>query len=150
MLRFLWQKAVSHEWEGLMKEKMESIEGYKIAKSPDGNELFLSFNQLDEFSYFEFTILGPFNIKTFKGGQITFISSNDHKITCDTDTQEIDTDYSTKMKIGITRIDVDITPELNDFILQNKIGEISLKVENTTVQFDAVEDDIISNSLNKN
>ena len=140
MFRFLFKAAVNHEWEGLMKEKLAELEGNQIAVSGDGNQLFLAFSQMDEFCFLEFTIVGPYQTKTFKGANSTFVSANSRTCVCASDTQEIDTDFSVKQRIGITQIDVDLTDELMSFIQNNKLIEIHFEIEKQIIQFNEVDE----------
>ncbi len=146
VFRFLWNKAVNHEWEGLMKEKIEAIEGDLIGSFNQDTDLYSSFTQLDEFKSIVFTIVGNFTCKTFKGAEIHLISS-DRELIALSDTQEIDTDVSTKMKLGITEIEMDLDNEQINFLKANPLTKITFTIEKQSISIPILHPERLINSL---
>lgn len=146
MLKFLWKKAVNHEWEGLMQEKLDAIDGDIIGNFNQEVDLYSSYIQLDEFKTLMFTLVGSFSCKTFKGAEIHLIGSND-QLVVQSDMQEIDTDYSKKTNVGITEFDMELDDDSIQFLTNNPLEKIEFIFENSGIAFSITEGQKLIDSL---
>lgn len=129
----------------LMTKKVKAFKGVPFGKNDD-SEVYADLIDLNGFRFLTIKILGPLNIKTYKGC-FTHFKSGDGTIKLEADTMEIETDYSQKIKLGITRYDIDLTEELERLIRAKKIFSIQIVFENKAVHFDVESPDILINVI---
>lgn len=146
VFRLLWKTAVSHEWEGLMKEKLQQVEGDFIGEI-ENIKLLSAYNQLDDFKTVVFTIVGKFKCKTLHGCDIYLISQG-QKHSIKSDTQEIDTDYSSRRELGVTEIEMELDEDTIRFIENHPIDNISFFIDKVELNIPIQSPEIITNYLN--
>ncbi|WP_438422826.1 hypothetical protein [Aquimarina macrocephali] len=85
---------------------ISDIDGDKIAESREG-QLYITIEELNGYLFLETVILSGINIKTFKGGTLTFFGVEEDFV-LKSDTKEIESDYSNVSNRFITKITFDI------------------------------------------
>lgn len=146
VFRLLWKTAVSHEWEGLMKEKLQQVDGDLIGEI-ENIKLLSAYNQLDDFKTIVFTIVGKFKCKTLHGCDIHLMSEG-QKHSTKSDTQEIDTDYSPRRELGLTEIEMELDEDTIRFIRNHTIDTISFFIDKAELCISVQFPEIITSYLN--
>ncbi len=121
-------QAAQDELDRLMTEKIRKFSGKPFA-SFENERAFAKYNALAGFKFLEITILANYEVKTFRGGQVTF-SNKEKRLTVETDSMEIETDYSNTLSLGMTRLEIDITEELVDFINKTPVSDLEITIDN--------------------
>ncbi|MEP5338579.1 MAG: hypothetical protein ABJL44_03720 [Algibacter sp.] len=108
--------------EGLI----EDIDGDKIAESTDG-QIYVSFQDLAAYEFLNISILSRNNIKTFKGGDLLFINSDNQEFVIESDTKEIESDYSNISNRWLTKVSFIITKNEKEMIVNRKFEKLYFK-----------------------
>ncbi len=87
---------------------INNIPGDKIAESKEG-QLYTISNELNGYLFLETVIISNIKFKTFSGAQLTFLSS-EKNLVIQSDSQEIESDYSNVSNRYITNVSFNITP----------------------------------------
>ncbi|MGK0387159.1 MAG: hypothetical protein ACI849_001780 [Patiriisocius sp.] len=91
------------------EEIMQPLDGDKVAQSKDG-QLFIAFQEMQEYLFMETLLICNRNMKTFKGASLLFKSANGD-FTLTSDTQEIECEFSNASNRFISEVTFDITKE---------------------------------------
>jgi len=120
-------RLMKRDVDNLMTEKIQRMHGTEIAGN-DTAGLLIQFAELNGFKFLEFQVIAPLKVKTFKGCVVT-IKGAKGSLEIESDTMEIDTDYSKSLGLGITEFDIDLEDELIDMIKNDILQSITIKVD---------------------
>lgn len=110
--------------------------GEKIAESNNGG-IWIEYEELAGFDFMNATILSNVNIKTFKGSKLSFLG-NQEELIINSDTIEIESDYSNVSNRWITKISYIVTQKDIDFIQKKEFNQITIEFKKTTINFFAL------------
>ncbi|MBQ4821062.1 hypothetical protein [Aquimarina sp. MMG016] len=118
------------------ENKISDIDGDKIAESKEG-QLYVVVEELNGYLFLETVILSRINIKTFKGTTLTFYGVEDDFI-LNSDTKEIESDYSNVSNRFMTRITFDITKEEIDRIKNRDYKQVRFSFKKKSLTLNKV------------
>ena len=126
------------------ENKINSIQGILIADSDQG-ELFVAFQELAGYEFLVLTVLSSFDIKTIKGAQLHFYNPDIEGaiLELDSDTREIEADYSNVSNRFITKIDFILSQEDIQFILKPEATQVNLLFKKNKYSFKILKEAII-------
>ncbi|MEP0266518.1 hypothetical protein [Dokdonia sp.] len=110
-----------------------NIEGTKIAESKYG-QVIAEVEELNGYTFLEVAILSHTNIKTMKGASLVFTTLND-SFTIQSDTQEIESDFSNVSNRYMTQISFNVTPEDIVRINEKDFEEVQLAYKKRAIPF---------------
>ncbi len=113
-----------------------NIEGIKIAESKYG-QVITEIEELNGYTFLEVAILSHTNIKTMKGAALAFSGAND-SFTLQSDTQEIESDFSNVSNRYMTRISFNITPDEITRIEEKDFEDVHLEYKKRAIPFKKV------------
>ena len=129
-----------------MSEKISQFKDQVIGE----NEDFLLCAELlvlDEFKFLKFRILGPLKVDVFEGCRLLFRSEmGDLEI--ESDTLEIATDYSRKIKIGITEFDIDLDAELINMVDHQNLESLQIVIKKSNLEFKFTDQKLLQAIIN--
>ena len=129
-----------------MSEKISQFKDQVIGE----NEDFLLCAELlvlDEFKFLKFRILGPLKVDVFEGCRLLFRSEmGDLEI--ESDTLEIATDYSRKIKIGITEFDIDLDAELINMVDYQNLECLQIAIKKSNLEFKITDQKLLQTIIN--
>lgn len=114
-----------------------NIKGQKIAESVDG-QFWADFQELAGFEFLEVTILSRVNIKTFKGGKLIF-NDETATLTLDSDSTEIESDYSNVSNRWMTKVSFVVTKDDIKYIQQKKSTEVRFEYKKKSILFKTIK-----------
>ena len=129
-----------------MSEKITQFEGQIIGE----NEEFLLYAELlvlDEFKFLKFRILGPLSVEVFDGCKL-FFRSDMGNLEIESDTLEIATDYSRKLKIGVTEFDIDLDVELINMVDNQNLVSLQIAIKKSILQFKITDQKLLQTIIN--
>jgi hypothetical protein len=132
-----FKRQINKEWNQMVDDKITSFSEDKIGDN-EYAQLHVEYSELDDFKFLEFSIVGQFKIKTLKGAIINFEGGKEN-LKLNTDSQEIDSDFSEASNQGVTLIDVEVTEELIHFLNSETLMKISFEIENKKFIFNISE-----------
>ena len=112
---------------------IKDIEHIPFAIS-ENNVLYAGLNELGGYFIFQTVVVGAFQIKTKKGGQLILIG-NDFELQLDSDSMEFESDSTDIQGRSITKIDFQIEEDDATKISQSRIDELILKCKSQKVLF---------------
>lgn len=113
-----------------MTQKVNNFKGKAFAAS-DNTEVFGEMLEINGFKFLNIKLVGPLKVKTFKGCTVVFHAPA-KQIELESDTMEIDTDYSRKISLGITGFDIDLEEELETLIREKSITHFDVTIDKKT------------------
>lgn len=113
-----------------------NIEGTKIAESKYG-QVIVEVEELNGYTFLEVVILSHTNIKTMRGASLAFSGSND-SFTLQSDTQEIESDFSNVSNRYMTQISFNITPEEITRVQEKDFENVHLEYKKRAIPFKKV------------
>ncbi|WP_117881733.1 hypothetical protein [Aureibaculum luteum] len=119
--------------EGLM----ESVEGEKLSASEHG-EIWAHIQELGGYYSLNTTILSGVNIKTIKGGKLSFLGSKDTFV-LDTDDNQLESDYSNVSNRWMTKANYNIDKKDIDYIRGKGYTELQFVFKKKTLVFDVIK-----------
>ena len=105
------------------EEKINNVEGDIIAESEEGI-IYSKVSELNGYYFLDIIVLNEMNIKTFNGATLSF--SGDESFILNSDTQEIESDYSNVSDQYMTKISFDITENEIELIKSKKYEQVTL------------------------
>lgn len=103
--------------------KINGIRGEKIAKSNTGGGIWMEFQELAGYNYLNIDIVNEKKMNNFNGCSLTFFNKENEIIKLESDTKEIESNFSNVSNRWITEVSFDITDSNIDF-LENKTATI--------------------------
>lgn len=129
-----------------MTEKIDQLDGGLLALG-ENCQLFAEIFVMDEFKFLRFKIVGPRKIESLEGCKLVFVC-NEFELEMESDSIEIKTDYSRKMKIGITELDVDLDEELIEMIENREISSVQIVLKKANLFFLTKNKTLLQNIIN--
>ncbi len=105
------------------EERIQNVSGDVIAESEEGI-IYAGILELNGYYFLETVILSELNIKTFDGATLDF--SGAQNFTLQSNTQEIESDYSNVSQQYMTEISFDITEEEIGYIRDKQYQQVVL------------------------
>mgnify|MGYP005807531503 CR=1 FL=1 len=116
--------------DAFTEEKIENVGGEKIAESQEGI-IYAGIEELNGYLFMETVILSRTNIKTFKGATLRFVGGENFKL--NSDTQEIESEFSNMSNRFMTKISFDITESEIKLIQDKKYEKVLFEFKNKTL-----------------
>lgn len=113
-----------------------NVKGTKIAASQYG-QVITEVEELNGYTFLEVTILSNTNIKTMRGAKLLLSGSNE-PFTLQSDTQEIESDFSNVSNRYITKISFDISSKEISRIKKKDFEEVELTYKKKVLTFKKV------------
>ena len=129
-----------------MSEKISHFEDQIIGEN-EGFLLSAELLVLDEFKFMKFSILGPLKVDVFEGCKLLFKSEMGN-LEIDSDTLEIVTDYSRKLKVGITEFDIDLDAQLINMIDNQNLVCLQIAIKRTKLEFKITDKKLLQTIIN--
>lgn len=118
------------------EEKMENVEGDKIAESKEG-QLYVGLSDINGYLFLETIIFSGINIKTFNGGTLNFIGgSNDFELK--SDTQEIVAEFSNVSNRFMSHVSFDISKDEIEILKKGDFKQIKFSFKKKSITLDRV------------
>lgn len=137
MLGKLFKRNAPKDLSKVLAEAIDSMEREPIAKSTD-HRLFLSTYELGGYHYMHFDLVGPTKVRTAAGGGLTLLAEHG-QIDLETDSEEIETDFNSKLGIGVTGFDIDKDEIVEAFLAKGPLQAISIRLHNKEVRFEGID-----------
>ena len=96
--------------------------------------MYAGLNELGGYYFFQTVIVGQFHIKTTKGATLTF-GFDDSDLTLNSDTVELESDFSNVSNRSITKIDFQIEEQDIEILQKNDIKSLRLKAKKEDILF---------------
>ncbi|MEO5776092.1 MAG: hypothetical protein ABIQ27_04255 [Flavobacterium sp.] len=119
------------------ENKMIAARGTQIASSKSGG-IWIEYQELAGFKFLNAIIIGQSNMKTMNGCELTFLGEN-MEIKLNSDTQEIESDFSNVSNRWLTSVTFDITTIETDFIENKTADTIQLSYKKSTEIFNVLK-----------
>ncbi len=130
------------DYDRLVTERINQYNGHIIAKNGQ-DKLGVDYIDLNGFAFLQFTIFTATTVKTLKGCNVKLIcASSQHEIQSDTD--EIESDFSHELNTGILDFDIDLEDEFEGFLFENEVTQIQFNFEKTIFEFNEINLDLLS------
>ncbi len=133
MIGGLLRRKMEIDAEAFMVEKIKNFKGAVIGRG-ENSILCAEFREVDGFQFLGFKILSPLNIKVYQGCDIEF-SGHGKTLKIESDSLEIETDFSKSYQLGITEFDIDLEDDLIQMIQEDKVQTIGIKFKKKSVVF---------------
>lgn len=124
---------IEHDGDALISRNIQNFNGILLAENKD-SELYGKIYEVNGFKFLNLKILGPYNIHVYNGCQVIFSSDKKTK-EIESDSLEIFSDYSKKLKLGITSFDIDLEETLETDIRQNEFQNILILIDKNPICF---------------
>lgn len=121
------------------EEKINTTEGSKIASSKNNGGIWISFQELAGYEYMNITVIGANNMKNFNGCILNFMNNETISLQLNSDTREIESNFSNVSNRWITDISFDITNSNIDVIKNNTASYIKLEYKKKFEFFDILK-----------
>jgi len=107
----------------------------------NSNVMYSAVGELGGYYFMQTIIIGDFHVKTLTGAQLECIGY-DFKISLESDTTELKSDYSNTSNRSMTRIDFQIEKDDVLKIEKSKLKTVILNCKKTSIQFIIYKEDI--------
>jgi len=119
------------------ENRIHRVSGEQIASSENGG-IWIVFQELSGYTFLNISIINPIEIKTLKGCVLTIIG-NENELQLESDTREIESDFSNVSNRWLTNICFDVSSINTEIIQKNKVEHITIKWENKSLNFESVK-----------
>lgn len=129
IVNFILEKEV----DAIFTKKVNAFTGKCFAQNED-SEIYGELSEINGFKFLNFKILGPLNIHVYNGCKVMFESGSE-TVEIESDTLEIQTEYSKQLKIGITSFDIDLESSLEEQLRNKSIVKFDIIIDKKTLSF---------------
>lgn len=133
MFDLLRSWAMYNETDKLLSEKIEALQGTQYATLP-GGALYLKSHEIEGVTHVEFTIIADLNIQSFCGCLLV-LTTLQNDLCFRSDKEDVFTFYSDNMRIGLTTVDFDLTPDLKKLLASHDNESITFIFKGGAVTF---------------
>lgn len=119
------------------ENKINAVKGEKIAASNNGG-IWIEFQELASYTFMNITVVGNKKIKTLEGCQLNFILKNENFL-LNSDTKEIESDFSNVSNRYMTAVSFDVTNLNIDFITNKEADFVDFIVKKEIEQFKIIK-----------
>jgi hypothetical protein len=116
-----------------IEENIKKVGINKFATSEYG-DLYLRINELGGFLSMETIMVSATNLKSKKGGTLTFIRENEI-LKLESDESKIESDFSNAVKKAVTKIDYNISIEDAEYFKEEKYDEVRFEINRKEIVF---------------
>ena len=127
------QYVIGRDVDQAMTEKIRRYTETTFAAS-ETTEVFASMQDVNGFKFLTITLAGPASVRTFKGCKVLFSGPAKQK-ELESDTVEIETDYSKKLSMGLTSFDIDLDGDLEQEIRNRAFEKLEVHIEKQVFSF---------------
>jgi len=131
----------NRDLDKIMTEKVDAFDGYLIGSNEEFN-LYAEIFVINEFKFLKLSVVGPLKVESFDGCKLTFVAEKG-ELKMESDNMEIDTDYSKKLKIGITEFEVDLEDELFDMIENQNMKSAQVSIKKSNLEFQITNQNLL-------
>jgi len=146
--KWTFKKQVNKDWDKLVQQKIINFQGTFI-KGNENSKLFIDVKELGGFNYIEVNIISPFNVKTLKGVTLTLNSGSDSE-TFESDSLEVETDFSHSTNMGISIVDFDIEDSFLEFLKTHETIDMKFSVGKESVDFKQIDTHLLLGKVSNN
>jgi hypothetical protein len=133
MIGRLFNEILERDADAYFTKKVREFKG-KIIGANENSELFGELNDVNGFKFLNLKILSPLNVHVYKGCKL-FFAFESEILEVESDSLEIYTDYSKKLKMGITSIDVDLE-NIEETLRSRNLKSIRFEIEKNIISFE--------------
>ena len=145
MFKKIFGKKDNSEQATIREEKLNSLREKAFAANE--NTLAIpQFEDLDEHQFLKLLLIGPLNVKTFNGGVVRF-NSNSKEVEYDIDNYEIATEYSSKLGIGVTEIDLTMDDEMRKLIEDEKLLTLKIDIKKKSFDMEIINQKLLQEAI---
>lgn len=137
----------NQDYDKLVTTRINNYHGQIIANNGD-NQLGVAYLDLNGFAFLQFTILSCTSVKTMKGC-IVKLAARSNKKEIESDTEEIESDFSHELNIGICDFDIDLDDEVQGFIIDNELDTIQVSFDKNTFEFKDIDHSLLLKVITK-
>ena len=132
----------------LEKIYTERIEAFSMEQIGSGSnaELYAEAFELNEFKFLKLYVIWNMNLSTKEGCEVTF-KGQGKTLEMDSDTEEIDTEFSATLRKGLAQFDLDLEDELVEMIESEAVESVTIKLKKSTVEIPVNRPDLLKESL---
>jgi hypothetical protein len=117
----------NQNYDLLVTERINASQDNLVGEN-ENYKLFIDYVSINGFEFLQFNVISQLKVKTLKGCKVSFINTN-KTISIDSDSEEIESEYSNTLQQSIFTFDVDLEEELVDFINDETIDSIEIQLE---------------------
>lgn len=121
------------------EEKINGIPGEKMAQSNTGGGIWIEFQELAGYIYLNVNIVNEKKMNNFNGCSLTFYNEQDEIIKLESDTKEIESNFSNVSNRWITEVSFDVTDYNLDFLEHKTANTVKLEYKKTMEIFDLIK-----------
>lgn len=125
---------IDKQSDDFFTKKIAEFKGTCFASNSD-HEIYGELGIVNDFKYLTFTIMGPLKVHVYQGCKLFFETGN-QPVEIESDSLEIQTDYSKKLQLGMTAFDIDLTEELENTLRNDNISSIKIVINKTALLFE--------------
>jgi hypothetical protein len=131
----------NQDYDRLVTLRISNYQGQIIANNGK-DQLGADFIDLNGFAFLQFTVLTATKVKTMKGCSVK-INSNGPSLEIPSDTEEIESDFSHELNIGILDFDIDLEDDVLGFVNEHEVSSIHLAFDKTGFEFNEINHDLL-------
>ncbi len=118
----------NHDYDLLVTERIKASQDNLVGEN-ENYKLYIDYVSLNGFEFLQFNVMSQLKVKTLKGCKVSFISRN-QTILLESDSLEIESEYSNALQLSIFTFDIDLEEELITFINEETIDSVEVQLEN--------------------
>ncbi|WNJ19728.1 hypothetical protein [Pontibacter sp. G13] len=138
MFRNLFQQSGK---DSAIDKMLKSYRGIEIGRSEDG-VLCASSTEVNGFKFLRLELVGPWNIRTQLGAEVIW-RTEDSSLEMESDSTEIKSLFSKKLKQGLTHFDVDLDESLMALIQAGSLKSVKLTFKKEEIAFQITQPDAL-------
>lgn len=132
---------VNKDYDRLVTLRINNYQGQIIANNGN-DQLGALFVDLNGFAFLQFTVLSSTNVKTMNGCSVKFTGTSS-ELEIPSDTEEIESDFSHELSVGILDFDIDLEDDVLGFISEHEVNSIQFTFEKTKFEFKEVNHSLL-------
>ena len=121
------------------EEKINGIRGEKLAQSKNGGGIWIDFQELAGYNYLNIDIVNDKKMNNFNGCTLAFLNGNTEIVKLESDTREIESNYSNVSNRWITEVSFDITENNLDFLESKTATTVKLEYKKAVEVYEIIK-----------
>ena len=139
---FKWK---NKEYDALVTNAINGINYPPVSINGD-HKIYFGYDEIDGYEFLKCNLISTLKVKSTRGCFAIFSNGNE-EIEIESETQEISTDHSDTLGLGVTAFVIDLEPKLKSWIESNSVASIHFNFGKKDCEFSEIDHEVFNDNL---
>lgn len=139
---FKWK---NKEYDALVTNAINQINYPPVSINGD-HKIYFGYDEIDGYEFLKCNLISTLQVRSNKGCLAIF-SNGIEEVIIESETQEISTDFSDTLGLGVTAFVIDLEPKLKSWVESNSLASIRFELGKKDCDFSQIDHEVFNENL---